>query len=440
MYNIPLFIFYTIIYTLAVNSVYFFDGAWGWIAVPIIITIFLNIFIGSFNSKIKSVRLNFLNHGTGCLAVYFISTLISIVWLIVVMAGGGFEDHEVAFVAELIFLFVNELILYINGSVCVLTTSVQLGVTKRIVYLLLWVIPVVNLVIVPKTISTCHREVITEVEKYRLNEKRKEEQVCKTRYPILMVHGIFFRDYKLLNYWGRIPDELIKNGAVIYYGMHSSADSVENCGQQLAARIKQIVEETGCEKVNIIAHSKGGLDCRAAMDYGATPYVASLTTINTPHRGCNFADYLLNKAPDALKTSVSKAYNVAASALGDINPDFIGGVSNLTASFCSDFDSSHALPENVYCQSVGSVMKVSKGGKFPLNFSNKLVKQFDGENDGLVSMDSFDFGEKNIMLKTKYKRGISHGDVIDLNHENIRDFDVREFYVQLVSDLKNRGF
>ena len=25
------------------------------------------------------------------------------------------------------------------------------------------------------------------------------------------------------------------------------------------------------------------------------PYVASLTTINTPHRGCQFADYLLGK-------------------------------------------------------------------------------------------------------------------------------------------------
>ena len=30
--------------------------------------------------------------------------------------------------------------------------------------------------------------------------------------------------------------------------------------------------------------------------------------------------------------------------------------------------------------------------------------------------------------------------MIDLNRENIKDFDVREFYVELVSDLKNRGF
>ena len=32
-----------------------------------------------------------------------------------------------------------------------------------------------------------------------------------------------------------------------------------------------------------------------------------------------------------------------------------------------------------------------------------------------------------------------HGDVIDLNREDIPGFDVREFYVQLVSKLKERG-
>lgn len=44
------------------------------------------------------------------------------------------------------------------------------------------------------------------------------------------------------------------------------------------------------------------------------------------------------------------------------------------------------------------------------------------------------------MLTTKELRGISHGDMIDLNRENIRDFDVREFYVNLVNELKEKGF
>ena len=44
--------------------------------------------------------------------------------------------------------------------------------------------------------------------------------------------------------------------------------------------------------------------------------------------------------------------------------------------------------------------------------------------------------------RNPYKGTVHHledGDVIDLNRENIKDFDVREFYVQLVSELKEKG-
>ena len=53
--------------------------------------------------------------------------------------------------------------------------------------------------------------------------------------------------------------------------------------------------------------------------------------------------------------------------------------------------------------------------------------------------DSFKWGEDYKVLRNKYDRGISHGDMIDLNRENIKGFDVREFYVDLVSGLKARG-
>ena len=86
------------------------------------------------------------------------------------------------------------------------------------------------------------------------------------------------------------------------------------------------------------------------------------------------------------------------------------------------------------------MLKIPAGGKFPLNFTYRLAKHFDGANDGLVAVSSFSWGEDFKLLTPVGRRGISHGDVIDLNRENIEGFDVREFYVALVSDLKNRGF
>lgn len=71
---------------------------------------------------------------------------------------------------------------------------------------------------------------------------------------------------------------------------------------------------------------------------------------------------------------------------------------------------------------------------------DRLVQYFDGANDGLVGKKSFPWGQSFQFLTVQGKRGISHGDVIDLNWENFDGFDVREFYVQLVSGLRQKGF
>ena len=173
---------------------------------------------------------------------------------------------------------------------------------------------------------------------------------------------------------------------------------------------------------------------------GIKEHVASLTTINTPHRGCEFADYLLSKIPQGQKDALANAYNAALKRLGDHDPNFIEAVTDLTASACKKRNEELADVYGVYYQSVGSKLNVAGNGRFPLNFSYHLVNAFDGANDGLVGYKSFEWGEDYQLLTVKGKRGISHGDVIDLNRENFDGFDVREFYVQLVAKLKNKGF
>lgn len=302
-------------------------------------------------------------------------------------------------------------------------------------------IPIAHLIALGIIIRTVSKEVSFENDKILLNDSRKGKKICATKYPILMVHGVFFRDFRYLNYWGRIPKELERNGAVIYYGNQQSAASVEECGKELAERIKEIVRDAGCEKVNIIAHSKGGLDSRYALSMtDASQYVASLTTINTPHRGCEFADYLLSKISKGKQQMIAKTYNAALSKLGDSNPDFLEAVKDLTASACKKRNERITDVPGIYYQSVGSKLNVASGGRFPLNFSYQLVNYFDGPNDGLVGEASFPWGEHFRFLTVKGKRGISHGDMIDLNRENFDGFDVREFFVQLVMDLKKRGF
>lgn len=239
----------------------------------------------------------------------------------------------------------------------------------------------------------------------------------------------------------------------MYYGNHESASSVSAAAAELSARIKEIVTATGCRKVNVIAHSKGGLDIRWAVScLDTAPMVASITTINTPHRGCGFADYLLGKIPVTQQNTLATAYNAAASRLGDAHPDFLAAVHDLTAARCTQLNqqmdaadakaratTGHAPTDSIFCQSVGSKLNHAINGKFPLNFTYPLVHWFDGANDGLVSEKSFPWGQNYTFLTVKGRRGISHADMIDLNRENIPGFDVREFYVQLVSGLRTHG-
>ena len=399
---------------------------------------------------VPTKRIDQLSAGCELLRLFLITATINVVWMLLwlpaairMAKGGGFFSGIllVIWIINAIPMVVLEVILFWNGMIRVYLTSVQLGLKHRILAALCGWIPFLNIWYLTKIIRIASDEVEFETEKWELDEVRAENEAYKTKYPILLVHGVFFRDFRYLNYWGRIPKELKRNGAVVYYGQQQSAASVEDSGRELAARIREILKETGCEKVNIIAHSKGGLDSRAAIAHaGCAPYVATLTTINTPHRGCIYAEYLLNKVPEAARQKVAAAYNATLKRLGDENPDFLAAVTDLTESAClARNETTPDMPGVVY-ESVMSYCRKARHGKFPLNATYPVVKHFDGKNDGLVSVDSAKWGTRFTLLEPVGKRGISHGDVVDLNRENIPGFDVREFYVNLAADLKKRGY
>lgn len=397
-------------------------------------------------SPLPTRRIRQLAAGVELLRLFLVTAtadLVTTLWFFCLLTPWAGVDGIVwlGITAHVLLVVAVEAAVFWAGMIRVYITSVQLGLKHRVLAALCGWIPLVNIWYLCKIIRIASDEVEFETVKWEIDAARAESEICKTRYPLLMVHGVFFRDFRYVNYWGRIPRELTRNGATVYYGGQQSAAAVEDSGKELAARIRRIVEETGCGKVNIIAHSKGGLDSRAAITrQGMAPYVASLTTVNTPHRGCIFAEYLLEKIPAAARQKIADTYNAALKRLGDERPDFLAAVTDLTASACEKRNAVTPDAPGVFYQSVMSYCRRAQHGKFPLNMTYPIVKHFDGLNDGLVAVDSARWGERFTLLEPKGKRGISHGDVVDLNRENIPGFDVWEFYVSLAADLKRRGF
>lgn len=367
-----------------------------------------------------------------------ISAVCQVIWFIIAFSNDFFSVPQWLRVTDSIFSIAAVYLYIVNGALRVLIFSYRLGVVKRTVCCLLLPIPVINIAVLIYMSKIAGEEYDHEVYKVAALTQHAENQSCKTRYPILMVHGVGFRDLKYFNYWGRIPKELIRCGATVYYGNQEAFGRVEYNAEDIKKRILQIVEETGCEKVNIIAHSKGGLDSRyAAGELGMAPYIASLTTICTPHHGSQIADEA-NSLPDSFYRRVAKFFDNRFRSFGDNNPDFYGACHQFTAEYAKEFNEKYPAPEGVYCQSYASVMK--NMWSFGILMFPYLILRKYGENDGLVTAESAKWENFRGVFRNKYCRGISHGDMIDLKREDFRGFDPVQKYVEIVGELKEKGF
>jgi len=414
--------------------------------VSIIIIALLFIFLVKYNiipikRKTYTIKLTIMTGGceligNACM-IFFIQTLVYL-YIFVINKEMSIALHSI--VINSIVCVVTFLIILWNGLLRIVSTSSQVGIVLKVAIFFVWWVPILNFIIFVKCCRITRREYLFEVSKIELNNQRVENAICKTKYPILLVHGIFWRDWQYFSYWGRIPRELTKNGAVLYYGNQHSAATMDICGSELKDQILTIIEAEQCEKVNIIGHSKGGLDARYVIScLGMDKYVASLTTIGTPHKGSILVDYFLKRLPDKLVQFISNRYNAAYKRLGDKTPDFYSGVYDLTTNQSEAFNEKAVNKEGVVYQSVASKMNSMFSAGFPLNLGHIILKGRAGINDGFVTLESSKFGDYLGCWETKKTRGVSHGDMIDLLRENIHEFDICEVYVDIVRDLKAKG-
>jgi len=269
---------------------------------------------------------------------------------------------------------------------------------------------------------------------------------CATKWPLFLVHGIGFKYAERLKYWGRIPEALRQQGANVYISHQDSWGSIESNALQLREELFRILKEAQTDKVNIIAHSKGGLDSRllAALP-DCTDHIASITTMATPHHGARTINWVAN-APTLLKLLVSLPIDIALILLGDDNPSFVRVCQELNTEEMTEFNQRYPVPENIYLQSYAVVQKRPTGDLLFLA-SMPLIRAVDGPNDGLVTPDSAALGEFKGLMHPDSDTGLSHSDCVDSafplrpwSRAEGNDFDVPGWWVDVVEDLKHQGF
>ena len=260
----------------------------------------------------------------------------------------------------------------------------------------------------------------------------------KTRYPIVLVHGLAMKDTFFMKSFGRIDRILRIQGFTVFKSKIDAVGTVESNAAQLRDEINWILRETGIDKVNIIAHSKGGLDAKyMILQCGMADHVASLTTLCTPHQGSPIASFVMRFPRFAVKYAAFWV-NTFFRFFGDKHPDSFTACQELKRSEHLEHDAVKGI-DGVMCQSFSSTFRPGEKNadfvtRIPLIISRWIEKG--RASDGMVPQDSAIFGE--------YR-----GDCVDgsISHTEIVDFMVRDkkrdkifaFYSALCEGLAQAG-
>ncbi len=257
-----------------------------------------------------------------------------------------------------------------------------------------------------------------------------------TKYPIILVHGIIIKDISFIKAFGGIEKHLRKCGYDVYTSQIDGLGSIKTNAKLLKSEILDIIASTGKEKVNIIAHSKGGLDSkRMIQEYGMEKHVASLTTLCTPHNGSPIATNIM-RLPSPILKFIAFWMNFWYKLFGDKNPDALEVCKELMSSN-SFIDEIMNIENAVYCQSYSSVLKHSKDD-FVMGIPRLFYCYFEPvNNDGLVSTESSKFANyKGECINDS----VSHTEIVDFMVKRKKREKIFAFYEMLCYDLSCMGF
>ena len=260
----------------------------------------------------------------------------------------------------------------------------------------------------------------------------------KTRFPIIHVHGLAMRDMFFMKSWGRIDQMLIDRGYTVYKSGADAFGSVKTNAAQLKDEITAVLKENGTDKVNIIAHSKGGLDAKYMIrELGMAPHVASLTTLCTPHHGSPIASFILRFPKFAVKYTalwVDTVYRI----LGDKQPDSFTACEELKRIDSLETETLN-LGDGILCQSFSTAFRPKeKKADFvmaiPYAFSRFMEK--DRVTDGLVPRESAIFGQyRGDCLDDS----VSHTEIVDFMVRGKKREKIYAFYSALCEELSRAG-
>jgi triacylglycerol lipase len=202
--------------------------------------------------------------------------------------------------------------------------------------------------------------------------------------PVVLVHGLFGFDRigvpgARFDYFRGIAKHLETLGCHAHAVRLSPAASVPERARELVSAIEALPHD----RIDLIAHSLGGLDARYALTHlGLSRRVRSLVTVGTPHHGTPLAD-LAVKGALAWPRRIVRALGIPLTALEWLSTE---SLAKFNAQVLD-------VPGVRYACVVGGMHRADSFVPLALVPAHAYLRKVAGANDGLVPIASQYWGE-----------------------------------------------
>lgn len=265
-----------------------------------------------------------------------------------------------------------------------------------------------------------------------------QPELILTRYPVVLMHG--FGALASIRRGGHLHEEamyLRERGVLAFAPNVAPYNTVKVRSATWKQYLERVLEETGAERLNLIAQSMGGLDARYLIScLGMAQHVESLVTISTPHHGTSIATFVLEQ-PQRLRDLAAAVANwMGTKTLPGSEADFTTAVGEFTPEFvCDRFNPS--VPDDPSVRYWSYAGLAGKGTGVIMNpflrFLNGILYEREGFNDGFVSVESAKWGR---YLGTV---DADHAEQVGIQIVPGSRFRVHEFYADIVRKLAAEG-
>ncbi len=240
-----------------------------------------------------------------------------------------------------------------------------------------------------------------------------------TRFPIVLMHGFMGTDkyFGFLDYFYKVKPHLESKGYRVFTPVVQPIANSSTRVQSLKRQIDDTFLQTGARKVNLIAHSQGGVDGRLLIvSQSYANLVASLTTISTPHRGVPVPNLLIQPSEELGEKNMED-YNKKYPNDPRVKYYSWAGVT------CGllDSDCRQKYKDEVVDAFIGAIYVT--------------LKELRGPNDGIVTVESAKWGTFLGEIPADHFDEV--GQIADTNNKSFNHLD---FYLSEARRLTKAGF